>query len=106
MLYGIDYRSFRTAIHGLLLYKEREEAFKAASVLRRIDNCEVKSDIDCFQLAQGCFNDAYALIEEIDFRRITENMKDVSFSVNHKGFISTETDDVEVINIGRFMDVF
>jgi hypothetical protein len=99
MLYGVVYSSHQTAIHGIILYRDRKQALEAIGILSA-ENGEVEDSGDSLQ---GCFDKAYAVIDEIDYRKITEKIEDFSFSVNHNVGVSTESEAIDVVNFGKFL---
>lgn len=106
MLYGVDYRSFHSAVHGVILFAEMEQAIEAHQILKAVESGTIKDRIECEMLTNEAFGKAYAVVDEIDYRSIQPSMEDLSFNVNHNGFVSVESDDVQIVNHGQFVDVY
>ena len=81
MLYGIDFRSMHTAIHGLFVFKTEDQAVNALNklgdlehVTDRIDDEEERARI--YELIiQGIYGYPFDVIDEIDHREIQKIME-------------------------------
>jgi len=76
MKYGVNYRNFRTAIHGILIFDEREDAENAYESLDYIENNEVDDDFYDEEITRVA-GDSVDNIEEVDYRKITSKMSDI-----------------------------
>jgi len=65
MIYAINYRNMRTAIHGLVLFEDKDFAQNILSYMLTCDTIP-KEDIDIL------FNESYHTIEKVDWRRLKE----------------------------------
>lgn len=67
MKYAIDYRSMHTAIHGLLLFDEKDTAQACLEVLK-VEDEVTEQDVGC--ILETCT----AQIKEVNYRLLQETM--------------------------------
>lgn len=87
MKFGVNYRNFRTAIHGILIFNERKEAEEAYEALEYISVGEDIDDDFYDEEITRVAGESVDNIEEIDFRKITLRMGDIY-----------DDEDVEIVN--------
>lgn len=105
MLYAIHYMNHLKASHHLALLETEEEAKKFYNFLEKLWNgegCENLTDNDFDFAYSAAFEEVVAEIEDINSNHIEEKMKNVTFSRNIEGRVSTYTDDIKVVNYGSY----
>lgn len=100
MKYAIDYRNMHTGIHGLLLYPTKNHAEAICQCLNNTKNNE-----DFPEILEDIFKNAPDAIEEVDFRNLTEVMKDVTYSTNENGLVHSITNNIRIINFNQSLDL-
>lgn len=101
MKYGIDYKNMRTGIHGLLLYSTR---IHAEAIYQCLNNNLKKENFQ--EMQQDIFNNAHGIIEKIDLRKLSEVMKDVSYSSNENGSVHPATSNIRIVNFNESIDLY
>lgn len=88
MKYGVDYRNFRTAIHGILIFDDEDVALEAYKALRAIEEDEDVDydfyDEEITRVAEQSVDN----IEEIHYNKIQPIMNDIY-----------DDEDVEIVNL-------
>lgn len=77
MLYGIDYRDYHTAIHGIIIFAKEKTAEEYLDTLKSVQDL-----YDCAKIpyeeyvgaVERVFEKAHAVIDEIDYREINPDM--------------------------------
>lgn len=94
MLYGVDYRDFHTALHGILVFEQEGEADEAYRILKYYAEYDWEYPEDYVLSVNEVFDRAYDVIKEIDYR----NLDDIARSYFNGR-------DVKIVN-NVFVDVF
>lgn len=87
MKFGVNYRNFRTAIHGILIFNKREDAEEAYEALEYISTNDGIDDDFYDEEITRVAGESVDNIEEIDYRKITLRMSDIY-----------DDEDVEIVN--------
>ena len=71
--FGINYRSMRTGIHGVIVFDTKQKALKAYNTLKHLENNEYNDEYEII-LQDIILNDASYVLDEIDYRDITDDL--------------------------------
>lgn len=83
--YGVDYRNMHTAIHGILVFSDRDEAEYAYDELKRAERTNDEHEYD--DILDHVFNFAVDTIEEVNYRDYVELDSDKIYPVYDDEFI-------------------
>jgi hypothetical protein len=102
MLYGIDYRDMNTAIHHLVLFKDKQTAEESLEILKTakdIDDQDLYNDSIQF-VFKSSINDI-----EVNYRELTR-IYETYYSENNNGQVSKYLDEVDIINFNHSIDLY
>lgn len=111
MLYGVNFRSFHTAIHGIALFPRRKMAEQILEILRAYDRGDMvepgvtQDDLAVF-FENEVWGKAVGMIDEINYRLIQPLMLQIDFQTNAKGWSKIQTSNVRIVNPTLAVDVY
>lgn len=68
--YGVDYRNMHTAIHGIIVFSDRDDAEWAYDELKRASRADYGHEYDF--ILDDIFNSSIEVLEEINYRNFTD----------------------------------
>jgi len=103
MKYAIQYQRMHDGTTNLLIYNKKKQAENnytmIEDLLKNVDN-EKATQNDYDFVMEDIFNDAID-VQEVDYRTLTEVIKDFGYQINNNGYVSTIIENVRIINFNQ-----